>query len=239
MIQINVEQKISIITIDSGKGNLMTDQDIVSLTEYIVEAESNEQLNGVILTGTKNSFCTGLSWENVTTEVKEEQLNIKFKLLDTLLIQLHHFSKPLIVAVNGHSIGAGFLMMLCADYIYIPHALKSKWGLPEIKIGLGLDELMVKSLTYTLDPVSVKNILYSGEYFSPQTFVSKGIVHELLTDEELVAASVQKMQLLIQEKYDSFRFIKKIIRRTSYLELKQLLEEMCFCELTSLCLKQH
>lgn len=237
MIQINVEQKISIITIDSGKGNLMTDQDIISLTDYIIEAETNDQLNGVVLTGTKHSFCTGLSWENVTTESKEEQLNFKFKLLDTLLVHLHHFSKPLVVAVNGHSIGAGFLMMLCADYVYIPHALKSKWGLPEIKIGLGLDELMARVLTYTLDPVSIKNILYSGEYLAPQAFVSKGIVHELLPDEELIRASVQKMQLIIQEKYESFRFIKNITRRVPHRELKQLLDEKCFCELTSLCLK--
>lgn len=236
MIQTLNKEGVYIVTLDSGKGNLLTDQDLIALIKLVDEAESLNEVKGILLTGTKHSFCTGLSWDNVLPETKEEQLNIKFALLDSLLIKLHSFSKILTVAINGHSIGAGFLMMLCADYVIIPNALKSKWGLPEIKIGLGLDQLMAQILTYSLSPILVKDILYSGEYMTPQQFVSLGLVEELDAENELIDACLCKMQAIIEQKYTSFVFIKKMLKRIQHKELTELHAAKCYQELTELCL---
>lgn len=167
MIDSKVTDEIGIIEFDSVKGNMMSLED---LTRFIEIVDGAKDLKGLVLTGHNKSFCTGLM-------VESEDKQSAFLMLDKLLIRLFDYPKPMVSLLSGHAIGAGFLYLCCCDYVIANCNLKAKFGMPEVKLGLGIDSLMLTILRYSLSENMIKNLLLTSRYMDIKELFRTGMVN--------------------------------------------------------------
>lgn len=213
MIHTKRINSIDILSFDSPNGNLLSLQDIEYLISYIDIAQKNSEVKGIILTGRGRSFSAGLNISSLIENFSEEASTYFFKSFDTLLLNLFKFPKPIVAAVNGHSIGGGLLILCCADYIVITDNPKIKLGLPELKLGLTIDELMKELLIFNLsNNKTLSKLLYSSEYYNPQQFREYGLIDEVVLQEKLILNCLEHIQLILEYDSKAFNITKQIIK---------------------------
>jgi len=219
--QEKIEDFISVITIDTGKGNMLGIDDLQSLTDIISEEQINPQTKGIILTGIDKCFCTGLKIENVPTK--------EFEIFDTLLYELFCFPKPVVVASNGHSIGGGLLIQLCADYIVMSNNEKIKIGLPELKLNTTLDSLMIDLLKFSVGNMRhIQELLYSGQYIQPLKSIGYKLCDVLVNDADVFEYALLEMKKLFFYNQVAFTNIKLSMRKETAEKMFRELNNECY-----------
>lgn len=225
---------ICILTFDAANGNMISLEDIEKLLSYIDIIENDVAIRGVIFTGHGRSFCTGLNTSQLFNQFSEQQTNHFFKTFDLLLLRLFSFPKPIVAAVNGHSIGGGLLIQCCADVSLIADDDNIKLGLPELKLGLTIDELMKFLLRYTLDEKKCSKLLYSSEYINMTMSLNLGLVDGIVAREKLLDESVLYIQRLVDYNEKAFSATKKNLRIECVEKMREALSKKCYCVLTEL-----
>lgn len=224
MSTFQVNDNVGILTLDAPGKNAMSCEEMESL--LVILRTQCQDLSGLVITGANNSFCSGLN-------LKGNEFDRAFPLLDEILVELYKLPYPVVCALSGHAIGAGFLMMCCADVVYSVDSTRAKYGLPEVKIDLGIDALMTETLEMRLSPVQMNELLFTGDYILVDKMKSWGVVDETYEDlEQLMEASrdyIEKARPHLR----SYSFTKKLIRAKRLERLTQLLEDKCYKEFTS------
>jgi enoyl-CoA hydratase/carnithine racemase len=95
--------------------------------------------------------------------------------------------KPLIAAVQGHVVGGGFEMVMCADIIVA--ADSAKFSMPETKVGIiGESGIMHRAIRQLPHRVAMAMIL-TGERLGADDALQYGLVNEVVPLEELPQAA--------------------------------------------------
>lgn len=210
---------ICIITMDAPGKNALSVEDLHMFIETI--ELHKELMQGLIITGNNHSFCSGLS-------LKDNQFAEAFPLLDKLLLTLYELDVPIVCAMPGHAIGAGFLIMCCADRVYATESARSKFGLPEINLDLGIDDLMLNVLRERLDQKQLKNLLLSGEYVTLTTLQNWGVVDYVFeTDEDMVEDAVCFIKKMSAHN-PLYCFTKRLLKREKYTKMYELMVNECW-----------
>jgi enoyl-CoA hydratase/carnithine racemase len=96
-------------------------------------------------------------------------------------------TKPLIAAVQGHVVGGGFEMAMCADIIVA--ATTAKFSMPETKVGIigesGIMHRAVRQLPYHVGLAMV----LTGDRLPAEDALRYGLVNEVVEPDELLDAA--------------------------------------------------
>src|SRR3954466_15683009 len=131
-----IKNGVLIITINRpDKLNALNKQTIEELHETLVEAENQNEIRAVIITGAgQKAFVAGADISEFAnfsvSEGKQLSSLGHFKIFNFI----ENFSKPIIAAVNGFALGGGLeLAMACHIRVVSETA---KMGLPEVSLGV-------------------------------------------------------------------------------------------------------
>jgi len=121
---------IDILTINRPEArNAMNRAAAVALSDFLDEAEADDNVWVVVLTGAGDkAFSAGMDLKAFATG--------EFPITDKGFggLTQRKFPKPLIAAVNGSALAGGFEMMLSCDMVIASE--DAKFGIPEAKRGL-------------------------------------------------------------------------------------------------------
>lgn len=216
---------IGIITMDAPGKNALSVEDMQAFVESI--ELHKEAMQGLIITGKNQSFCSGLS-------LKDNQFAEAFPLLDKLLLTLYGLDVPVVCAMPGYAIGAGFLIMCCADQVYATESTRSKFGLPEVKLDLGIDELMLEILRERLNQKQLKQLILTGDYVTLSTLLEWKTIDRLYdSDEEMINSAISFIENMISHSR-SYYFTKRLLKRKKYSEIRELFVCECWGKLLEL-----
>lgn len=216
---------IGSITISSGKGNLLGLDDISSLLNIVEATKNDKAVNGLLIGGDNRCFSTGLDAQGVASN----DLNDFFALFDTLLLKLFSYPKPVVVIVDGHSIGGGLLLQCCADYVVASDSDRIKIGLPELKIGLTIDELMLSLLKFNTGKVRVvQELLYSAEYVGVGRSLEIGFVDCVVDSADVANRASLEIKRLVDYYVTAFSATKLRLRSHTIQRMESALNKKCY-----------
>lgn len=208
------------IKIDVGKGNLFSFSHLEQLGKLVSQAETDCFIDGVVITGTGHCFSTGLDISSMLDSAGETPWSDTFQALDRLLADLFRFPKPFVAAINGHSVGAGFLIQLCSDYVLVADNDRMKFGLPELSLGLTIDCVMMHLANYGLSSCRLlQYFLYSGDLFGSAKALQIGIVDEIVAGESLLITAHGQVMRLLRGGQAAFSRTKQILRCDTILKM--------------------
>ncbi len=138
----NVENNVAFFTINrEPQRNAISLDAINSFLQYLDEAEKDEEVRAILITGSgEKAFCSGADLGG-TVDGKIEH---GFRSYAELLKKLSGYPKPVVAKINGACMAGGMGLMLACD---IAIAKKdSIFGTPEVNVGLW--PMMIGALIY-------------------------------------------------------------------------------------------
>ena len=97
--------------------------------------------------------------------------------------------KPIIAAVDGHCLGQGFIYLMLLGDLRIA-TTRAKFGLPEIKYGMGGAGGMMQ-LARQLPPSAAMWMVLTGESYNAEAALRHHIVNEIVAPEQLEARAME------------------------------------------------
>jgi len=164
------------------KLNAMTLAMYDALGQAFIELRDDPEIRVVVLTGAgKRSFCVGADLTESIPALASNRFDISA--WDPAHLKGVAFYKPIVCAVNGLCIGAGFEIMLATD-IRIA-AESAQFQLPEPSMGFvpagGTLVRLVRQIGYA----PAMEILLTARRFSAEHMKSAGIVNRIVADGEV------------------------------------------------------
>lgn len=101
------------------------------------------------------------------------------------LVQL---AKPLVAAVQGHAVGGGFELALCADILVISDS--AKFSLPEVQRGLIAHSGILHRAMRRLPPNVAMELILTGRQLPADEAVRLGLANKMVASSELLSAAL-------------------------------------------------
>jgi 2-(1,2-epoxy-1,2-dihydrophenyl)acetyl-CoA isomerase len=186
---------------------------------YAIDAmEQDKSTRAMILTGEGDAFSSGgyfnpKMFDEIPPEVKSE-IDITDIAQKKLCLKFWNFDKPVIAAINGLAVGAGFTMPLtCADLIYMA---EDAWaGLFFVKRAIVPEFATSWLLPFLVGFQKAKELMYFGDKITAQQALELGLINAVLPKDELLPFARQQAERLIPPKGPSLslKWMKRIMQQ--------------------------
>jgi 3-hydroxyacyl-CoA dehydrogenase/enoyl-CoA hydratase/3-hydroxybutyryl-CoA epimerase len=171
----------------------------VPVLRHLQEEKEKSALKGVILTSAKKTFLAGGDLEYLYQATDSTEIFAFAEEMKAFLRELERPGVPVVAAINGSAIGAGFeLALACHHRIAVDQSV-IKLGLPEVEIGLIPGGGGIIRLMWLLGIERAFAILKSGRRYSPKEALQNGIIDELATSEKEMMQLARQWLLSNQE----------------------------------------
>ena len=204
---------IAIITLNRpDKLNTMSVQLSREVINALHDYDADNNLYAAIVTGTgERSFCAGADLtdpENLEEGAEGWEANYDW--------QLANIKKPLIAAINGYCLGAGFTLALCCDIRIASE--KASMGTPDQKLNT-VDAYASIMLSRMIPASSAMEVLMTGDRLSAQEAYRVGIVSRLVPPSELLPTAEAIAKKICNNGPVALWACKEINRRARYMSL--------------------
>ena len=189
------ENGIARITMNRQKSlNALNDELADGLKAATGEAERDDSVRVVILTGAGRAFCAGGDLGFLKSLDTREAGERFIAAAGEVTRRIYSSKKPYIAFVNGTAAGAGVNYMLACDIILASE--KAKFTEAFSKVGLIPDCGGLYLLSKTVGLHRAKELMLTGDVITAAEALSIGLVNHVYPDEELEGKVMELAQKL-------------------------------------------
>jgi enoyl-CoA hydratase/carnithine racemase len=210
-VSVGKDKEIATITLSRGKVNALNEAMVEEIHDHFTRMETDETVRAVILTGTGKFFTFGFDIPEFLSYSKES-FSRYLKKFAGLYTYMFTFPKPIIAALNGHTIAGGCMIATACDYRLMV-AGKAKISLNEINFGSSVFAGSAAILKYCVGARNAQEILYSGKMHAAEEAQTLGLVDRVTSEEDLAAEAFQVAQELAGKHGAAFGSIKNLLRK--------------------------
>ncbi|MCP4782596.1 MAG: 2,3-dehydroadipyl-CoA hydratase [Fuerstiella sp.] len=159
---------------------------VSSLGAAFRSASKDPAIRVIVLTGHEKVFCVG-------SDIKEMQKDGLAPLVSEKRVtgwaSIEQTTKPVIAAVNGYALGAGFELALMADFIVAD--VGARFGLPEVKIGVMPGDGGTQRLMRLVGRSVALRMILTGDFFDADRAMQAGFVTDVAEAGGALACAVE------------------------------------------------
>jgi Delta3-Delta2-enoyl-CoA isomerase len=215
----SVEGNIAKITLNRGKVNPINEALTEELLAAFEEAKTDPAVRAVILTGRDKFFSFGLDIPEFLSYPKADFIRFVTKFAG-LYTYIFSFPKPVIAALNGHTVAGGCMLASACDYRVMVSG-KSKISLNEINFGSSLFPGSAVMLNYCVGARNAEIIAYTGAMFSAEEAKKMGLVDEVVGEDIIMDAAMKAATDFSRRYGPAFESIKMLLRTDTAREMKE------------------
>ncbi|HAT7495431.1 TPA: 2-(1,2-epoxy-1,2-dihydrophenyl)acetyl-CoA isomerase [Raoultella ornithinolytica] len=209
-----VEQGVMTITLNRpDRLNSFNDLMHQQLAAYLTQAERDENVRCLLITGAGRGFCAGqdLNDRNVDPSGPAPDLGLSVeRFYNPLVRRLAALPKPVIAAVNGVAAGAGATLALGCDIVLA--ARSANFVMAFSKLGLVPDCGGSWFLPRVAGRARAMGLALLGEKLSAEQAAQWGMIWQLVEDAELADTSRQLARHLATQPTFGLGLIKKALQ---------------------------
>ena len=205
------------ITLDRPKANAMDSATSRVLSDIFVNFRDNEDLSVALVTGAgKRFFSAGWDLKSAAEGDEEEQDWGPGGFAG--LTELWDLNKPVIAAVNGLCVGAGFELALACDLIIA--ADHAEFFFPETGLGNMADVGGVQRLPRRVPHNVAMDLLLTGRRMSAQEGQHFGLIREVVPGEKLMERAWELAEHLAVRAPLAMAAVKEVVREIEDLSIR-------------------
>lgn len=178
-----VDAAVAHVTFDRPeKLNAMTLAMYEELGEAFVRAQADEAVRVILLTGSgERAFCAGADLTESIPALAEGRFDVSE--WDGAHIKQDGFYKPVVAAINGVCMGAGFEIMLAADIRVASDT--AEFALPEASMGFVPAGGTLVRLTRQIAFAHAMEIMLTGQRFKAARLAEMGLLNRVVPPAQL------------------------------------------------------
>lgn len=179
---------IVILTLDSSgqSANTMNAEFRDALDEVSQKLKAETDLKGVIFRSAKKTFFAGGDLDELI-QVQPEHATEFFNMIEKLkgdLRSIETLGVPVVAALNGTALGGGWEIALGCHYRIAINDPKTKFGLPEVTLGLLPGGGGIVRMVRLLGLQNAFPFLMEGKQFGVDKAKSLGLIHDTAENEQ-------------------------------------------------------
>ena len=191
-IQININDRLAVVTLDRGRSNPINHQMVKDLVAGVQQLEQDDNVGGLIITGKPGFFSSGIDLIEAYG-YDEEQIRAFWTDFLALPSALASFKKPLVAAINGHSPAGGCVLALCCDYrVMVEGAFII--GLNEIPVGIIVPDSIFNLYAFCIGERKAYQYLIEGKLLNVSEAHFAGLIDEVSTADDLMTLAEKRYE---------------------------------------------
>jgi len=185
-----------------------------TLYHRLREAEADDGVRCVVVTGAGKAFCAGGDVANMA-ELQQQgdaaQIRQRMMTGGEVVKFIHAMAKPVVAAVNGAAAGAGMNLALACDIRYA--TASAKFAQSFVKIGLVPDWAGHYLLPRLVGSARAMELMMTGERIDADEALRLGIVNRVYADDVFRDEVARRVRLLADGPPEALALIKQGVQR--------------------------
>ncbi len=176
--------------------NAFDDHFIEAMTKALASLEMDDSVRVIQLAASGKSFSAGadLDWmKRMASYTRDENL-VDAQGLAELMKRLNFIQKPTIALVHGAAFGGGVGLVACCDIVLATR--RASFCLSEVKLGL-IPAVISPYVMAAIGEKGCRRYFLTAEPFDAMEALRIGLVHELLENDESLAAAAEKIIFML------------------------------------------
>ncbi|UYP43815.1 Fatty acid oxidation complex subunit alpha [Candidatus Lokiarchaeum ossiferum] len=207
-ILFKIHEKIAYITINT-KMNILDMESAKRLTQFLVRADSSEEVNVVVLKSAGDRvFSAGFDLKMFEQGMTEELRKNLSQYGRDISLTLFYMKKPVIAQIQGSAIGMGCIMILASDFRFAAQKESTFFRLPEVDMDMFPITGPTAMAVFSLGQFHAKDMLLTGRKVSLEEFTQWGALTKVCPPEKLD----QEVELFAQSLAKKIPFLMNTIK---------------------------
>ncbi|EPF75408.1 MULTISPECIES: enoyl-CoA hydratase-related protein [Acinetobacter] len=198
------------------KRNALNNATLKELADHLQQLDADSSVKAVVITGNPQCFAAGADLNELAqldvVSIQQDQRPLLWKGID-------EFSKPLIMAVNGYALGAGFELALHGDMIITGE--NAQFALPEIGLGMLPGAGGTQRLARLVGQQLAMRWAMTGEMVSATTALQHGISSQVCPSGLTVQYALELATKIAAQAPLAIRAIKQSLKSIHEVTLSQ------------------
>jgi enoyl-CoA hydratase/carnithine racemase len=208
---------------DPATRNTLSAQVLAAGIEALGVAEADDQVRAVLLRGDGAHFCAGGNVHGLV-ERREAGRSAQRQMIEHLhqfIEALRAFPKPVIAAVEGAAVGAGFGVALACDLIVA--ADNARFAMSYARLGLSPDAGSTWSLVQSLPRTLVQRMVWLAEPVTTAQLQAAGVVGWVTAEGQACTEALAIAHRLAEMAPNAIASGKELVQQASVCTLHQQL----------------
>jgi cyclohexa-1,5-dienecarbonyl-CoA hydratase len=180
-VRYEARDDVACLTLDAPPLNILTAAMMADLTAALERAQADRSLKAVAIAANGRAFSAGAD----VGEHRPEQAPELIAAFSGLFGVLGRLELPLVMAVDGAALGAGFELAMMADVLLASE--RASFGQPEIRLGF-FAPVGVAWLSARIGLARALEVTCTGRSYSAAEMLAMGLVSRVVAPQELSAA---------------------------------------------------
>ena len=202
-----IEDGVAVLRLDDGKVNVVSHR-LVELAHAALD-RAEQEASAVAIVGREGKLSAGFDLSEMTKGVAEAQALVGAG--GRLLMRIFGHPQPVTIAVTGHALAAGALLVLACD-TRVGAAGPAKIGLNETAIGMGLPRYAVELAQARLAPAHLTRAAVQAEIYDPEGAVAAGYLDRIAAAADCEAEAIAEARRLGQLPGRAYAHTKRALR---------------------------
>ena len=217
LMHVSRDGEIATLILSRGKVNALNEPMVEELTKSFEDLETDNEVRSIIFTGSGKFFSFGFDVPEFLNYSKSDFIRHLEKFTN-FYTYLFLFPKPIVAALNGHTIAGGCMLATACDFRLMVTG-KAKISLNEITFGSAVLAGSVEMLKYCVGSRNAQSILYSGSMYSAEEAFQLRLVDQVSSEDALTEDARKVAQEFAQKDSSAFRGIKHLLRQPAAEEM--------------------
>ena len=210
-LHVSIDGEFATITLSRGKVNALNEPMVEEITRSFQDLAIDNEVKSIIFTGSGKFFSFGFDVPEFLSYPKSDFIRYLEK-FTTLYTSLFCFPKPVVAALNGHTIAGGCMLATACDFRLMVTG-KARISLNEITFGAPVPAGALEMLKYCAGPRNAQAIVYSGAMYSAEEAFQLGLVDQISSEDALAEDARKIAQELAEKDSSAFTSIKHLLRK--------------------------
>ncbi|TRW96056.1 enoyl-CoA hydratase [Paracoccus sp. M683] len=217
-IIVEIEDEVALIRLNRPDSmNALNKQLLDELADALTEADQNDKVRCIVLTGNEKAFAAGAD----IREMSEKSFVDVFAgdLFTGPTEAILRVRKPIIAAVSGYALGGGCELAMTCDFIIA--AENAKFGQPEINLGVIAGIGGTQRLTRFVGKSKAMDMNLTGRFMDAAEAERSGLVSRVVPTGKLISEALAVAGKIAEKSQIAVRAAKEAVNRSYETTLRE------------------
>ena len=209
-IIVEIDDHVALIRLNRPDAlNALNSKLLGELGQALRDAEANDKVRCIILTGSEKAFAAGADIKEMSDKSFVEVFTSD--LFAEEAEEILKCRKPIIAAVAGYALGGGCELAMMCDFIIAGES--AKFGLPELKLGVIPGIGGTQRLSRLIGRTKAMDMTLTARTIDAAEALDCGLVARVLPDNEVMAAGTAAAITIATYSAPAVRLAREAIHR--------------------------
>ena len=217
-IIVEIEDHICLIKLNRPDAlNALNDQLLTELAQAMTEAQKNDKVRCIVLTGSEKAFAAGADIKMMSEKSFTDVFTEDLFTAETEAIQ--RVRKPIIGAVAGYALGGGCELAMLCDFLIA--ADTAKFGQPEINLGVMAGIGGTQRLTRFIGKSKAMDMNLTGRFMDAEEAERAGLVSRVVPAKKLMEEAMGAAAKIAEKSMIAVMAVKESVNRSYETTLRE------------------